>query len=94
MTRDAITSDQLPAPGLPFSAAARGGGLLSLSAAPVKKAQASRTSATVPSSLISRRCLSLAPWRPLPQHSKRHRHRITRLIAGQQLIPPQPNGHR
>ena len=31
MTRDAVTRDQLPAPGLPFSAAVRGGGLLFLS---------------------------------------------------------------
>ncbi len=31
MTRDAVTSDQLPAPGLPFSVAARGGGLPFLS---------------------------------------------------------------
>jgi 2-iminobutanoate/2-iminopropanoate deaminase len=31
MTRDAVTSDQLPAPGLPFSVAVRGGGLLFLS---------------------------------------------------------------
>ena len=28
MTRDAVTSDQLPASGLPFSVAVRGGGLL------------------------------------------------------------------
>ncbi len=31
MTRDAVTSDQLPASGLPFSVAVRGGGLLFLS---------------------------------------------------------------
>jgi 2-iminobutanoate/2-iminopropanoate deaminase len=31
MTRDAVTSDQLPPSGLPFSAAVRGGGLLFLS---------------------------------------------------------------
>ena len=31
MTRDAVTRDQLPAPGLPFSAVVRGGGLLFLS---------------------------------------------------------------
>jgi len=31
MTRDAVTCDQLPAPGLPFSVAVRGGGLLFLS---------------------------------------------------------------
>jgi len=31
MTRDVVTSDQLPASGLPFSAAVRGGGLLFLS---------------------------------------------------------------
>jgi predicted transposase YbfD/YdcC len=28
------------------------------------------------------------------QHRKPHRHRITRPISGQQLIPPQPNSHR
>ena len=31
MTREAVTSDQLPASGLPFSVAVRGGGLLFLS---------------------------------------------------------------
>ena len=31
MTRDAVTSDQLPTSGLPFSVAVRGGGLLFLS---------------------------------------------------------------
>jgi hypothetical protein len=31
MTRDAVTSDQLPPSGLPFSVAVRGGGLLFLS---------------------------------------------------------------
>ncbi len=31
MTRDAVTSDQLPASGLPFSVVVRGGGLLFLS---------------------------------------------------------------
>jgi enamine deaminase RidA (YjgF/YER057c/UK114 family) len=31
MTRDAVTSDQLPPSGLPFPVAARGGGLLFLS---------------------------------------------------------------
>jgi 2-iminobutanoate/2-iminopropanoate deaminase len=31
MTRDAVTSDQLPSSGLPFSVAMRGGGLLFLS---------------------------------------------------------------
>jgi 2-iminobutanoate/2-iminopropanoate deaminase len=31
MTRDAVTSDQLPASGLPFSVGVRGGGLLFLS---------------------------------------------------------------
>ena len=31
MTRDAVTSDQMPAPGLRFSVAVRGGGLLFLS---------------------------------------------------------------
>jgi len=90
MTRDAVTSDQLPASGLPFSVAVRGGGLLFLSG---QVAQDPATGELVDGDIAQQADQILRNRR---NHPRRIRHAHPRGVTGirTRCVADSPNNHK